>query len=77
MKNKQEEKKEKQEEKKESKDTTKEANTVAEAQKLTQLALKSALSVPHQQRLLALLDQEPNIVYEIGITPYQVCVVEI
>ncbi|CAH0724150.1 unnamed protein product, partial [Brenthis ino] len=62
-----EEKKEKPEEKKEDK----EANTVAEAKELTQLALKSALSVPQQQRLLALLDQEPNIVYDIGITPYQ------
>ncbi|KAI5636493.1 CCR4-NOT transcription complex subunit 11 [Phthorimaea operculella] len=46
-------------------------NIVTEAKELTQLALKGALSVTHQQRLLALLDQEPNIVYEIGVTPYQ------
>lgn len=43
-----------------------------EAKELTALALRGALSVPHQQRLLALLDHEPNIVYEIGITPNQV-----
>ncbi|XP_069361549.1 CCR4-NOT transcription complex subunit 11 isoform X2 [Maniola hyperantus] len=46
-------------------------NIVTEAQELTQLALKSALSVPHQQRLLALLDQDPDIVYQIGVTPCQ------
>ncbi|CAH4032503.1 CCR4-NOT transcription complex subunit 11 [Pieris brassicae] len=63
------EKKEKQEEKKiEEKDP---ANVSAEAKELTQLALKGVLSVPHQQRLLAILDQNPDIVYEIGITPYQ------
>ncbi|CAK1550249.1 unnamed protein product [Leptosia nina] len=64
-----EEKKEKQEEKKlEEKDPT---TVVAEAKELTQIALKGALSVSHQQRLLAILDQNPDIVYEIGVTPYQ------
>ncbi|XP_045501922.1 CCR4-NOT transcription complex subunit 11 isoform X2 [Colias croceus] len=64
-----EEKKEKPEEKKsEERDAT---STVSEAKELTQLALKSALSVPHQQRLLAILDQTPDIVYEIGVTPPQ------
>ncbi|KAM3959453.1 CCR4-NOT transcription complex subunit 11 [Aphomia sociella] len=64
-----EEKKEKQEEKKvEEKEPV---NVAAEAKDLTQLALKNPLSVPQQQRLLALLDQEPNIVYEIGVTPAQ------
>ncbi|CAH2041999.1 unnamed protein product, partial [Iphiclides podalirius] len=67
-----EEKKEKKEEKEEKKTEEKDApGLVAEAKELTQLALKGALSVQHQQRLLALLDQEPNIVYEIGVTPYQ------
>lgn len=64
-----EEKKEKQEEKKpEEKEPV---SKVAEAKELTQLALRGALSVQHQQKLLALLDQEPDIVYEIGITPNQ------
>ncbi|XP_041984528.1 CCR4-NOT transcription complex subunit 11 [Aricia agestis] len=43
----------------------------AEARELTQTALKSALSVPQQTRLLALLDAQPDLVYEIGVTPYQ------
>ncbi|XP_026739450.1 CCR4-NOT transcription complex subunit 11 isoform X1 [Trichoplusia ni] len=64
-----EEKKEKPEEKKpEEKDPV---NAVVEAKELTALALKGALSVQHQQRLLALLDQEPHVVYEIGVTPNQ------
>ncbi|XP_072942619.1 CCR4-NOT transcription complex subunit 11 [Epargyreus clarus] len=64
-----EEKKDKAEEKKpEEKEGT---SAVAEAKELTQLALKGALSVPHQQRLLALLDQDPAVVYEIDVTPYQ------
>ena len=46
---------------------------MAEAKELSALALKGALSVQHQQRLLALLDQEPHVVYEIGVTPNQVC----
>ncbi|XP_050674623.1 CCR4-NOT transcription complex subunit 11 [Leptidea sinapis] len=62
-----EEKKERQEEKPE-KDG---ASIAIEARELTQLALKSALNVPHQQRLLAVLDQNPDLVYEIGLTPYQ------
>ncbi|XP_045452363.1 CCR4-NOT transcription complex subunit 11 [Melitaea cinxia] len=62
-----EEKKEKQDEKKESKEDL----VVEEAKELTQLALKAALSVPQQQRLLALLDRQPDLVYEIGVTPYQ------
>ncbi|CAH0695624.1 unnamed protein product [Spodoptera exigua] len=66
---KQEEKKEKSEEKKvEEKEGVK---VVAEAKELTALALRGALSVPHQQRLLALLDHDPNVVYDIGITPNQ------
>ncbi|CAH2089118.1 unnamed protein product [Euphydryas editha] len=63
-----EEKKEKQEEKK---PENKEGNVVEEAKELTQLALKAALSMPHQQRLLALLDKQPDLVYEIGVAPYQ------
>ncbi|CAG9795932.1 unnamed protein product [Diatraea saccharalis] len=64
-----EEKKEKQEEKKADE---KEVGRVAtEAMELTQLALRGALSVQHQQRLLALLDQDPEVVYHIGITPAQ------
>ncbi|KAF9799759.1 hypothetical protein SFRURICE_005052 [Spodoptera frugiperda] len=66
---KQEEKKEKPEEKKVEEKEGVKAGT--EAKELTALALRGALSVPHQQRLLALLDHEPNIVYEIGITPNQ------
>ncbi|KPJ09496.1 UPF0760 protein C2orf29 [Papilio machaon] len=67
-----EEKKERKEEREEKKPEEKDTvGAVSEARELTQLALKGALSVPHQQRLLALLDQEPNIVYEIGVTPYQ------
>ncbi|CAK1584039.1 unnamed protein product [Parnassius mnemosyne] len=67
-----EEKKEKKEEREEKKPEEKDAaSLIVEAKELTQLALKGALSVQHQQRLLALLDQEPNIVYEIGVTPYQ------
>ncbi|KPJ04129.1 UPF0760 protein C2orf29 [Papilio xuthus] len=67
-----EEKKERKEEREEKKPEEKDmAGAVSEARELTQLALKGALSVPHQQRLLALLDQDPNIVYEIGVTPYQ------
>lgn len=63
-----EEKKEKPEEKKvEDKDVS----VVTEARELTQLALKAALGVQHQQRLLALLDQQPTIVYDIGVTPTQ------
>ncbi|XP_013162943.1 PREDICTED: CCR4-NOT transcription complex subunit 11 [Papilio xuthus] len=67
-----EEKKERKEEREEKKPEEKDmAGALSEARELTQLALKGALSVPHQQRLLALLDQDPNIVYEIGVTPYQ------
>ncbi|XP_013137384.1 PREDICTED: CCR4-NOT transcription complex subunit 11 [Papilio polytes] len=75
-----EEKKERKEEREEKKVEEKEAvagvaggaaSAAAEARELTQLALKGALSVAHQQRLLALLDQDPNVVYEIGVTPYQ------
>ncbi|XP_059046449.1 CCR4-NOT transcription complex subunit 11 [Achroia grisella] len=68
-KNKQEEKKEKQEEKKpEEKEPV---NITNEAKELTQLALKNPLSVPQQQKLLALLDQDPKVVYDIGVTPAQ------
>ncbi|CAH0401143.1 unnamed protein product [Chilo suppressalis] len=64
-----EEKKEKQEEKKtEDKEP---GRAATEAMELTQLALRGALSVQHQQRLLALLDQDPGVVYHIGITPAQ------
>ncbi|PZC74099.1 CCR4-NOT transcription complex subunit 11 [Helicoverpa zea] len=64
-----EEKKEKSEEKKvEEKES---GNAVGEAASLTALALKGALSVQHQQRLLALLDADPLRVYEIGVTPTQ------
>ncbi|XP_046970267.1 CCR4-NOT transcription complex subunit 11 [Vanessa cardui] len=63
-----EEKKEKQEEKKVEE---KEVNVSAEARELTQLALKAALSVPHQQRLLGLLDHHPDVVYDVGLAPYQ------
>ncbi|XP_068620351.1 CCR4-NOT transcription complex subunit 11 [Battus philenor] len=67
-----EEKKEKKEEREEKKPEEKDTVfLVAEAKELTQLALKGALSVQHQQRLLTLLDQDPNIVYEVGVTPYQ------
>lgn len=61
------------EEKKPAEDPKDPATAVAEAKELTALALKAALSVQHQQRLLALLDQDPHVVYEIGITPNQVC----
>ncbi|XP_047996867.1 CCR4-NOT transcription complex subunit 11 isoform X3 [Leguminivora glycinivorella] len=64
---KQEEKKEKPEDKKEDG----KESPVSEAKQLTQMALRGALSVSQQQRLLALLDREPNVVYEIGVTPYQ------
>lgn len=49
-----------------------EENPVEEAKELTAIALKTALSVSQQQRLLALLDDTPDIVYEIGVTPNQV-----
>ncbi|KAJ8716969.1 hypothetical protein PYW08_005368 [Mythimna loreyi] len=68
---KQEEKKEKSEEKKPEEKPQDPMNAMAEAKELSALALKGALSVQHQQRLLALLDQEPHIVYEIGVTPNQ------
>ncbi|KAH9639038.1 hypothetical protein HF086_003569 [Spodoptera exigua] len=72
---KQEEKKEKSDEKKvEEKEGVK---VVAEAKELTALALRGALSVPHQQRLLALLDHDPNVVYDIGITPNQELFIEV
>ncbi|KAJ0174353.1 hypothetical protein K1T71_010499 [Dendrolimus kikuchii] len=64
-----EEKKEKQEEKKS--EEKQPMSKVEEAKELTHFALRGALSVQHQQRLLALLEQEPDIVYEIGITPNQ------
>ncbi|OWR42475.1 hypothetical protein KGM_206000 [Danaus plexippus plexippus] len=48
-----------------------EENPVEEAKELTAIALKTALSVSQQQRLLALLDDTPDIVYEIGVTPNQ------
>lgn len=47
----------------------------SEAKELTQLALKGSLTLQQQQRLSALLDQDPNIVYEIGVTPYQVLLI--
>ncbi|XP_049877409.1 CCR4-NOT transcription complex subunit 11 [Pectinophora gossypiella] len=71
---KEEKKPEKQEEKPAQKATSEEkesSNTVTEAKELTALALKGALSVQHQQRLLALLDSSPSLVYDIGVTPYQ------
>lgn len=68
---KQEEKKEKPEEKKPQEEPKDPMTAVAEAKELTTLALKGALSVQHQQRLLALLDQDPQIVYDIGVTPTQ------
>ncbi|KAL0820745.1 hypothetical protein ABMA28_006566 [Loxostege sticticalis] len=64
-----EDKKEKQEDKKS--EEKEPVDSTQEAKELTQLALKGALSVQHQQRLLALLDQEPGLVYDIGITPPQ------
>lgn len=45
---------------------------VAEAQQLVGWALKGALTVALQQRLLAILDATPDIVYDIGISPPQV-----
>ncbi|XP_053614550.1 CCR4-NOT transcription complex subunit 11 isoform X2 [Plodia interpunctella] len=67
---KQEEKKEKQQEEKKSEEKEP-VSVVSEAKELTQLSLKAALSVPQQQRLLALLDLHPDTVYEIGLTPQQ------
>ncbi|XP_077292963.1 CCR4-NOT transcription complex subunit 11 [Arctopsyche grandis] len=43
----------------------------AEAQALIQMALKGTLNVPLQQRLLACLEQDENVVYQVGITPTQ------
>lgn len=63
-----EEKKEKVEEKKSEEPP---ANTLSEAKDLTQLGLKGALSVAQQQRLLALLDLQPLLVYDVGVTPQQ------
>ncbi|XP_026755863.2 CCR4-NOT transcription complex subunit 11 [Galleria mellonella] len=66
----QEEKKEKPEEKKtEEKEPV--VNTTIEARELTQMALKNPLSMMQQQRLLSLLDQDPKVVYDIGVTPAQ------
>lgn len=48
-------------------------SVIKEAKDLAHLALQSTLTVPQQQKLLALLDKDPNVVYEIDITPYQVC----
>lgn len=42
-----------------------------EAVELTRLALKNPLTVQQQQKLLNLLEQNENIVYEIDITPFQ------
>jgi hypothetical protein len=42
------------------------------AQELIQLALKGTLSVTHQQTLMAYLNEDENVVYQIGITPKQV-----
>ncbi|XP_028177001.1 CCR4-NOT transcription complex subunit 11-like [Ostrinia furnacalis] len=67
-----EEKKEKQPEPEKKSEEKEPVNSTQEAKELTQLALKGALSVQHQQRLLALLDHEPNLVYDIGITPPQI-----
>ncbi|XP_073953673.1 CCR4-NOT transcription complex subunit 11-like [Choristoneura fumiferana] len=66
----QEDKKEKQEDKKPEEPKPAD-NPVSEAKELTQLALRGALSVAQQQRLLAVLDQAPNLVYDIGVTPHQ------
>ncbi|XP_063830935.1 CCR4-NOT transcription complex subunit 11 [Ostrinia nubilalis] len=66
-----EEKKEKQPEPEKKSEEKEPVNSTQEAKEFTQLALKGALSVQHQQRLLALLDHEPNLVYDIGITPPQ------
>lgn len=69
----QEEKKEKQPEEKKPEEKEKDSSDViVEAKELTQFALKAALSVSQQQRLLALLDGDPALVYEIAVTPYQV-----
>lgn len=35
------------------------------------MALKNPLSMMQQQRLLSLLDQDPKVVYDIGVTPAQ------
>ncbi|XP_075981281.1 CCR4-NOT transcription complex subunit 11 [Anticarsia gemmatalis] len=67
----QEEKKEKTEEKKSGSEGGAGTAGVSEARSLTALALRAALSVPQQQRLLALLEHEPSVVYEIGVTPNQ------
>ncbi|XP_026320975.1 CCR4-NOT transcription complex subunit 11 [Hyposmocoma kahamanoa] len=69
---KQEEKKEKPPEEKKPEEKEKDSSgVITEAKELTQFALKSALSVTQQQRLLALLDGDPTLVYEIAVTPYQ------
>ncbi|KAI8420478.1 hypothetical protein MSG28_008965 [Choristoneura fumiferana] len=70
MQNRLEDKKEKQEDKKPEEPKPAD-NPVSEAKELTQLALRGALSVAQQQRLLAVLDQAPNLVYDIGVTPHQ------
>ncbi|KAL4709245.1 hypothetical protein ACJJTC_010706 [Scirpophaga incertulas] len=61
-----EEKKEKVEEKK-----VEEKDLVTEAKQLSALALRGALSVAHQQRLLALLDLQPALAAAVGVTPAQ------
>lgn len=43
-----------------------------EAQTLIQMALKGTLNVPLQQKLLACLEQDEDVVYQVGITPKQV-----
>lgn len=43
-----------------------------EAQALIQMALKGTLNVPLQQKLLACLEQDEDVVYQVGITPKQV-----
>lgn len=66
-----EEKKEKVEDKKsEEKDL---ASAITEAKELTQMALKGVLSGHNVSRLRTLLDVDVSVVYEIGVTPNQVC----
>lgn len=66
-----EEKKEKVEDKKsEEKDL---ASAITEAKELTQMALKGVLSGHNVSRLRTLLDVDASVVYEIGVTPNQVC----
>ncbi|GBP63368.1 CCR4-NOT transcription complex subunit 11 [Eumeta japonica] len=63
--------------KKDKEDKKDDTNNITEAKELTQAALKGALSVQQQQRLLGLLDQDPNLVYEIGVSPSQELFIEV